>query len=99
MVPLNRTFRLNEDDTIDQEMINNINKKNFSKIPIFSHDLKCKGFLKTKKLTKLSSMIGQSLKNLNISSKPFYVAKNMNLLEAITFMKEKEVSAILVTNC
>lgn len=38
MVPLNRTFRLNEDDIIDQEMINNINKKNFSKIPIFSHD-------------------------------------------------------------
>lgn len=97
MVPLNRAYKLNEEEVINEELLNKIYDKNFSRIAIFSQDNKCKGFLKTKRLIKIYKNIGQKVKSLGVHSKPIFVAQNMNLLEAITHMKEKEVSTLVVT--
>lgn len=58
MVPLNRVFKLNEEDVISEELLNRIHDKNFSRIVIFSADNKCKGFLKTKRLIRIHKHIG-----------------------------------------
>lgn len=74
MVPLNRAYKLNEEEVINEELLNKIYDKNFSRIAIFSQDNKCKGFLKTKRLIKIYKNIGQKVKTLGVHSKPIFVA-------------------------
>lgn len=58
MVPLERTYKLSEEDEIDEQMIKKIVDKNFSRIPIFSGDGRCRGLLKTKRLLRIHNHLG-----------------------------------------
>lgn len=59
MIPLEKTFKLESEDIITDDLITRIKKKNFSRFPILDKD-KIKGFAKTKTLLKM---------HLNIESK------------------------------
>lgn len=97
MVPFERGFKLKEEDVVSEELITNIKNKNFSRIAIMTKENKVRGFLKTKTLLKLYENIGKSFSSFHMQTKPIYVAQNMNLLEAIALMKEKEVGVLIVT--
>ena len=63
-----------------------------------TNETKVRGFLKTKTLLKLNTKIGMRIKELKIHTKPNFVASNMNLLEALTCMKDKESGVLIITN-
>ena len=98
MVPYDRVFKLKTTTLITPELIEKIQKRNYSKIPIFDTENICIGILKTKAFINAEKYIGKYIKDIKLNNYVVAVAQNTNLLEALRIMQEKKLGVIMVTD-
>lgn len=98
MVPIDKAFKLTTNTQITIELIEKIQKRNYSKIPIFDPDNSCVGILKAKSFINAEKFIGKNIKDIKTNSYVVSVARNTNLLEALRLMQDKKVSVLMLVD-
>lgn len=98
MVPYDRVFKLKTNTQINSDLIEKIQKRNYSKIPIFDSENLCIGILKAKAFINAEKYIGKYIKDTKLNNFIVAVAQNTNLLEALRIMQEKKLSVIMVND-
>jgi len=96
MVPYDRVFKLKTSTQITPELIEKIQKRNYSKVPIFDSENICIGILKTKAFINAEKYLGKYIKDIKLSNFIVSVAQNTNLLEALRIMQEKKLGVVMV---
>lgn len=98
MVPYDRIFKLKTNTLITTELIEKIQKRNYSKIPIFDSENVCIGVLKTKSFINADKYLNKYIKDIKLNTYIVAVAQNTNLLEALRLMQEKKLDVIMITD-
>lgn len=98
MVPYDRVFKLKTTTLITQKLIEKVQKRNYSKIPIFDTEDECIGILKSKAFINAEKYINKYIKDIKLNNYVVAVAQNTNLLEALRIMQEKKLSVLMITN-
>lgn len=96
MVAYDRVFKLKTNMQINPELIEKIQKRNYSKIPIFDTENICIGILKAKAFINAEKYFDKYIKDIKLDNLTVTVARNTNLLEALRIMQEKKLSVIMV---
>ena len=96
---MNDVFKLNSQETLNQKLIQRINKHGFSRIPIFDNDGNCTGILWAKQLLDSSKLADKTIRNSGIRLVcPLIIASNTNLLEALSILEQRKTSIALISD-
>lgn len=93
MISFDNIFMVNEDSIVDEEFLNNLQKYNYSKVPVYSkYRSNIVGFIKLKNLLVFKFTSNKNLKSSGIVLPVQRLNENLTLLDAIDQLKKKHVN-------
>ena len=99
MIKTESLFYLNDDDILDRELLQRVQKKNYSKIPILTSNGDCKGFIKAKCFIDWKSLKGRTVGSLkHLIYPPVFVNSSLSLLECLNILEKNRESLIFVAS-
>lgn len=88
MIPIDNVFMVNEDRIIDENLLDELETHNYSKVPVYAqHRSNIVGFFKLKELLVLKNSPTRSVKNSNLVHPIIKLNENLSLLDAIDQLK------------
>ena len=97
MIPIDSVFMINEERTVDASFLEELEKHNYSKVPVFSKTRRnVVGFIKLKKLLAFKESPNQPLKGSPIVQHITKLNEEMTLLDAVDQLKEKNINFAMV---
>lgn len=99
MIKYEDIFKLTYNDIFDDQLLQRIAKRNYSRIPIFDELQNCVGILSSKQLVNYEAIVGKKIKHANLKmTTPVIISQSTNLLESLSIMEQKKISILLVSN-
>ncbi len=99
MVKYEDIFKLNNNDVLDDQLLQKIAKRNYSRIPVFDELQNCIGILSTKQLINYEQIAGKKIKHANLKmTTPVIISQSTNLLESLSIMEQRKITILLVSN-
>lgn len=97
MIPLDQVFMINEESYVDDQFLDNLQKYNFSKVPVYSKfRSNIVGFIKLKNLLVFKFSDNRHLRKSGIVLPVHKLNENLTLLDAIDQMKKKNSTLAIV---
>lgn len=93
MISLDNIFMVNEESIVDQDFLINLQKYNYSKVPVYSkYRSNIVGYIKLKNLLVFKFTENKSLKASGIILPIQKLNENLTLLDAVDQLKKKHVN-------
>ena len=97
MIPIDSVFMINQDRQVDANLLEELEKHNYSKVPVYSKDRRnVVGFIKLKKLLVFKGSPDKKLKDSNVVQPISKLNENMTLLDAVDQLKAKNINFAMV---
>jgi metal transporter CNNM len=93
MIALDSVFMVSEDSAVDQDFLNNLQKYNYSKVPVYSKfRSNVVGYIKLKNLLVFKFTASKSLKASGVILPVQKLNENLTLLDAIDQLKKRHIN-------
>jgi metal transporter CNNM len=97
MIPLEKVFMLEANSKVNESLVDDLIKCNFSKVPIYEgHRDKVIGYIKVKNLMEFNMKEEKSLEQGEVITKVVEIHHKLNLLDAIDILKNNRINFAVI---